>query len=298
MLKVVTDRTVLDGQFNQMMSKVWAVDPETVFRPVTKNCFLLKFCNLEDMNKVHRRGPWTYRGDMIASALVKSQSDLKATHIDSIGMWVQFFNLPINSLKEEGLQLLAKPLGTSLSLPISSFVGGRSFVKIKVQMLLEKPFLDSVRLDHPTLREIKVHCSYEKLTRACIFCGLIGHEVIGCQERSRLEEIVHNPENKDRFEGLDLLKPKFGLWRINSYLVPWPGSEQAQDDVTQPRNKRPYYAPTEEDKRAQSKPSMGSSGVVFSAQMEGSMVIRDVSLNPTQNKRLKPAGQNSPTQDI
>lgn len=45
------------------MMKAWQVNPATVIRPITKNCFLAEFVSTEELYKVSLGGPWTYCGD-------------------------------------------------------------------------------------------------------------------------------------------------------------------------------------------------------------------------------------------
>lgn len=99
------------------MCKAWGSDPKTVIRPVTKNCYLAEFTNQDDLLCASLGGPWTYRGDLVASSRVSSNEDLKPEHIQFVSVWVQFHNLPVNCLKEEGFEVLGQTLGTLISLP-------------------------------------------------------------------------------------------------------------------------------------------------------------------------------------
>lgn len=136
LVKIVTDRTVIDNTFASNMLIAWKVDPTTVFRPVMRNLYLVEFISQQDMYAVTLGGPWSYRGDLVAFRKVTSQADLHPEHIGFANLWVQFFNLPVNSLTEEGLDILANELGTRVSPPVDGFVNGTRFTKLKSWLLL------------------------------------------------------------------------------------------------------------------------------------------------------------------
>lgn len=188
--KVVTERTVLDQPFATYMPRLWNVDPTTSIRPVSKNCYLLEFKNRQDMLKVQLEGPWAYRGDIIATRPVASHEDLSPDLITQADVWVQFFNLPFNSLTDDGLYIMAREVGIPISAPIRSFVNGRAFVKFKITINLNAAILDKVTMGHPTLGDITAYCTYEKACHICIFCGRLGHEMAQCQEYLRLAKLL------------------------------------------------------------------------------------------------------------
>lgn len=57
LVKVVTDRTVLDNPFSEAMSRAWDAHPNTVFRSVSRNCFLVEFYRVSDMDTALLAGP-------------------------------------------------------------------------------------------------------------------------------------------------------------------------------------------------------------------------------------------------
>lgn len=52
LLRIITDRVVVDEQLGKMMMKAWATHRDTVIKPVDKNCYLMEFVEDEDMLKV------------------------------------------------------------------------------------------------------------------------------------------------------------------------------------------------------------------------------------------------------
>lgn len=81
LVRVVFDRTVLDNQFSEVMSKAWNASPDTIFRSVSRNCYLVEFFSHIDMDIVLLAGPWTFRGELVAARQVTSHLDLHSEHV-------------------------------------------------------------------------------------------------------------------------------------------------------------------------------------------------------------------------
>lgn len=284
LLKVVTDRSVMDLPFMGAMTQAWEVDPNTIIRPVSKNCYLAEFTSTRDLYKVSLGGPWTYRGDVVASSRVASQADLKPGHIGVVNVWVQMHNIPVNSLTEEGILMLAAKIGTTVTPPVEGFVGGSHFAKVKVTLNISQPLKDLLTLTHPTLGDVLIHCSYEKASRVCRFCGLMGHEIQGCPDHQQLTAIVQERAQSENPTPPGLLAPTKGPWFNNPFLIPRPETRPIQPNIT---HKRPY---TQSDSHNLSRVQLDS-GVNMDTTMN---------LNHQPNlhiKRPRPAGQIPPDCD-
>lgn len=248
LLKVVTDRRVIDTHFADAMLTAWGADPDTKFRQVAQNCFLVEFCSEEDRYKASLKGPWTFRGDLVATRKVSSFLDLNPNHISLANIWFQFYNVPLGAFTEEGLLLIGEQLGTPVSPAIEGFVNGKRFIKIKVMVQIDKPLKDRVKLGHPFLGELTMLCCVEKITRVCRFCGLLGHEMPQCPDHQRLTVLAQDPQTRARFPDPNFLAPKFGPWLTNPLLIP-----KAEGGAINFSHKRAY--PTE----AQNSASSGAS---------------------------------------
>lgn len=128
------------------MIKAWGADPNTNFAPTTKACYLVEFSSAEEMQRIHMAGPWTFRGDIVATRQVSSHLDLSPDHIKFADVWVQLYNIPVNSVNGEGLDIIGSEIGTPVSLPTEGFSGGRRFVKMKIKIDIQKPVKDFVKV--------------------------------------------------------------------------------------------------------------------------------------------------------
>lgn len=202
-----------------MMIRAWKADPATSFKPMGKNTFLVEFDNEKDLETALLRGPWTFRGDLVAIKKVNSNISLNPDALTTSELWVQLYNAPLN-LTNEGLELLAKEVGKPVTWPMEGQVGGRRCLKVKVIVDLGEPLKDRVRITHPSVGEITVHCVYEKITRVCTFCARLGHEIQTCSEYLRLSRIAQHRAHEAQIPMAQLLSPKTGLWLLNSAQVP------------------------------------------------------------------------------
>lgn len=141
--KIITDRSVIDGPFIKMMQRAWNTDPSTVFRPLGKNAYLIELPNVKEMEYVFLRGPWMYRGDLVAIKKVIQEEGADPELVTHEELWVQFHDPP-NNLTRQGLHLMAAAVGPPVTVPSEVYVAGRRFVKAKVSVNIAEPLKDRV----------------------------------------------------------------------------------------------------------------------------------------------------------
>lgn len=294
LVKVMTDKLVLEEPFSTNMIRAWKAHPDTKFKAVTRNCLLIEFVEEEERSRAAFQGPWTYRGDLVAAEKVTSHLDLNADRITTGQIWVQFFDLPINCLNKKGLDIMFKAVGTPLTPPATGCIGGRNFIKVKVAFDLSKPMKDYVKVDHPTMGELKVYCCYKKVTRMCIFCGEIGHEIQGCAQRIRLTSILSSNNEEAQYDEEEILKPKKGLWITNSSLLP--RDEKLGPEPRQNSGKMTYKHTGHGDKGNYEEKSQTEGSEAAHLNVLTTQHFLGFGSNP--NKRPRPAGPIPPDTDI
>lgn len=236
MAKVISDRSVLDAPFSAAMLLAWGADPATHFQSIAKNCFLVEFKNEEDLTRAQAGGPWSFRGDLVATKKVASHLDLNPDLITHASLWVQFHHVPLNSLTEEGLAILGGTVGVPISAPIQGYIGGKRFVKIKVVVPLSEPLKDSVSMGHLMLGDLEILCTYEKITRACRYYGKLGHEMHTCPDHQKMSLLMQNPPPNIIISPEELLAPKFGVWLVDPLRVPRPNGLRKESTFGPRRN--------------------------------------------------------------
>lgn len=309
--RVVTDRVVLDRPFSKAMLQAWGADPSTTMKQVTKNHYLFEFTTVEDLNSAKLGGVWTYRGDLVALKQVNSDQDLNPVQVDHAVVWVLLLNLPVNAFKDEGLLIIAKEVGEPVSAPVKGFVHGRRFVKVKVLIPVGEPVKDYIKVNHPSLGQIKVYCAYEKVSRICLFCGTLGHEMAGCQDHARLAMLTKKPGQEERFKDVDILSPRKGAWLTDPTVAPGHvvrrNATNSQSDptqaTTQTGNKRNFGSSVHEV--SSNNQFLGENAMGQQVEVgEGNLMVclnlenSTCSNSKYKAKRPRPAGPNTPAIDI
>lgn len=247
LLRVATDKSVIDHHFASTMMKAWGVDPATDISILARNMFLAQFTNREDLEKVMQRGIWTYRTDAVFPKRVRGSSDLEQPAVEVAEVWTQWHRVPPAAISKEGIHILARELGTPISEPVELFVGGHKIYKVKMLIKIDGKLKDRVDADHPELGTIPIYITYEKLPRICLFCSKIGHESLDCAEKLRLERLRVDPRFRDLPQMQQPIKLKVGAWINNSAKVPLTGTGSTipnGPDYSGPSNvTNPKYGP-------------------------------------------------------
>lgn len=232
--KVCTDRTVFDSQFERQTRKLWNVNPATSFKLLDRSLYLIECVNKEDQSRILTGGPWMYRQDWVVVAECKSAKDMNAKSLTHGEVWVQYHNMPLDSLTDEGVARLTSPVGIALSDPVLVTTSAKQFFRVKIFLPLNTPVKDKLVTTHPSLGRLVVHLVYERLSRICCFCGLVGHDINTCVDRARLAKIKGKMEGPAGPEMEDILKPTRGPWITNDSLVPFLADES--DEATPPES--------------------------------------------------------------
>lgn len=169
----------------------------------------------------------------------KSQEDTIKANLTQGEVWVKFHNLPLESLKEEGLSRITKQVGLPLTDPIPFSSQGRNAFKIKMLINLRQPVKDKLRVDHASLGELLVYLTYERVGRICLFCGEMGHDTHSCAERARLVKVVGRMDDQNRPELQGILKPTIGQWVLDEALIPIQESQGGNSQQSRPMTPRP-----------------------------------------------------------
>lgn len=296
--RVITNRTVLDQPFYKTMMRAWGADSTTKVKAVNRNCYLIEFSNEVDMQQALLSGPWVYRRDLVALKQVNSYADLRPSFIEHTDVWVQFHNVPVNALTPEGVDIMVRQVGTPLLPPIEVFSQGRIHIRSRLLISVNDSVKDRVKITHPSLGELTIHCCYEKVNRICRFCGSLGHEMVSCADLMRLTMLAQSLAYAARFQNTGILKPKRGAWITDPNLLPGVNSPVAQNC-----SKRHFYSTGLQGEGADS-PVQGldEEGLRTEARPNGQITYLTSFLElhsaPRANcKRSRPAGPLAPAMD-
>lgn len=143
--RVVTDKSVIEVNFQKIMLKAWEVDPETEITMVAKNIFLIHFVIENDLLHVLHRGLWNYREDAIATRRIYGPANLEAPEVKHVAINTQWHKIPIDGVTKEGILNLAEKLGTPLSEVTETCIAGSRCYKVIFLLPIDKPLQDSTK---------------------------------------------------------------------------------------------------------------------------------------------------------
>lgn len=238
LVKVISDRTIFDAQFERQMRRAWGVHPSTSFTMTERGLYLVECENKRDFDKIITGGPWSYRDDLVVATECASMDEIDSTKFTHAEIWVQFHNLQAATLTEEGVRILTDPIGMAMSEPVIGYVNGKQFFRIKILTPLQTPIKDRIRVTNPILGDIEVYLVYERVGRICCFCGSLGHDLASCADRAKLVKIKSKMAGQNRPELEGILKPTRGLWITDQTLLPIPSQGPKPQEGTGPSSRQ------------------------------------------------------------
>nr|DAD18635.1 TPA_asm: hypothetical protein HUJ06_020098 [Nelumbo nucifera] len=187
---------------------------------------MVKFLSKFDCDEVFDASPWNFNGDFILMAKCEANRAPSSYQLDSVGIWVQLSNLPVEYLTIEVAKSIASTVGKPVNLE-PDVKKWCKFARIKVQMSIYQPLIKSVPYTLLKWEEITVPLAYERLPRFCSLCGLLGHELERCKIRfdimGKIEE-SKSPEFRKRLQ--DLLKINYSEELRGGSVIQSPSKER------------------------------------------------------------------------
>ncbi|XBI86616.1 hypothetical protein VPH35_094541 [Triticum aestivum] len=172
------------------MRNAWASAQDVIFKAKGESRFIVQFMCLGDWNRVMNGGPWLFRREVVVIEEYDGLTDVYEYKLDCIPVCARIKGIPDVIMQKSALSVkTANKVGVY---PIKVFVTeGRinpaQYLRAWVFVKLDTPLVQFVPLTLKELRRYPVE--YEKLTKFCNFCGLIGHEVTECGDG------IHIPES-------------------------------------------------------------------------------------------------------
>jgi hypothetical protein len=163
------------------MLKAWGLQKLASVEKIGDYIFKIEFGTEEEKARVLEWGPWRHKSDTLIVVHYDGLMRPLEIKIQTLGLWVRFYDLPPAMLKEG----VAKQLGGGGSLESSSgWIVGTQGMRIKVEYPLENPLLPQMIVKIKGRGQMPIIFCYENVPFFYFTCGCIGHAVINYDEAS------------------------------------------------------------------------------------------------------------------
>ncbi|KAK9031981.1 hypothetical protein V6N11_056266 [Hibiscus sabdariffa] len=182
---VVTNKIVKGDSVCSIFRSVWKSKHVSEILELRPNFFLIKPVGVESKDMILKRRPWVVHDDLFSIELYNPTWWAVDFKFNNMVIWVRVYQLPLRALNGAmGLQLggcIGKAIGVDHRVE-----GGNlwEFLHIRVSIDITKPlgccvFLGNGQGRKPSPCPLK----YERLSRFCYYCGLLGHDLAVCQTK-------------------------------------------------------------------------------------------------------------------
>lgn len=153
------------------LSTMWGKKESIPVRELGENRFLVEFDSEKLWKRVIEGGPWKHKKDAIIFVPYDGVQRMSEVVIESLPLWVRFFDIPVNMLTEG----FARALGAKVGRVLEVGNAVQNFKRVKVDFPLAKPIMHTVEQKVKGKGEMTFTVRYENIPNFCFGCGRIGH---------------------------------------------------------------------------------------------------------------------------
>jgi hypothetical protein len=182
------------------MGAAWRLKNPITVQKLGDNRFILEFETEHHYKYAFDGGPWRHKGYALIVVPYDGVSRPSKVVIDSINMWVRFYDVLVTLMSTTFTKVLAKKVSSKVI-----EVGGpvRDFLRARVAYKLEEPLIQSVDAKIKDKRLMSFEVRYVNVPFFCFRCGRMGHSERECLED---EEEIEDEEDGEE----EPKKRKFG----------------------------------------------------------------------------------------
>jgi hypothetical protein len=164
-------------------SDVWRIRKKMLFTPLKDNFFIITFTSEGDFTFVDGGGPWIHLGVACLIAPFVNNCQPSETVLDSVRLWVRFFNVPWNKQTEAYGRLIGSKLGKVVEVDVDKEgLVLCDYLRVRIDWPLNQRLLARFKTTIKGQTEPRIYpMRYERVPFFCFHCGLIGHNEEQCE---------------------------------------------------------------------------------------------------------------------
>ncbi|KAH7838605.1 hypothetical protein Vadar_028843 [Vaccinium darrowii] len=166
------------------MEKVWGHPKNFRVLAVGNGIFQFIFPSDMEASRVLRGKPWFFNNNFLNLERWQSNKALKDYCFDFTPMYIQVWGLPLQFMSKDVGVKLGMKFGDvdDVRIPQSGTREGR-FLRIRTTINVKQPLKRGSLIKLSDAAPSWVEFRYEKLPAFCRYCGKVGHEFLGCNQR-------------------------------------------------------------------------------------------------------------------
>ncbi|KAJ1376678.1 Zinc knuckle CX2CX4HX4C [Sesbania bispinosa] len=186
--KIITKKVIHLNSLTNALSRIWSSPKGFKVESLGEQVFQFFFQDSKEVDRVIKGSPWLFRNSWLILQQWKRGVDPLDISFSSAPVWIQIWGLPLHCrTKKMGIKI-GKSFGPVLDADVFEIQGRGSFVKVQVQLVIDKPLLHGINVGSRKDGVFWVELQYERIPQFCYSCGIIGHEDSGCEAQGKVAE--------------------------------------------------------------------------------------------------------------
>jgi hypothetical protein len=216
-----TPRALSQHTIEEALSRAWK-DKFKGISQVSSSVFMAHFKSQDDMISVYIKQPWVVNSENLLVDWF--DPNLNATSsanykFDSILVTVRAYGIPRNKRSISLLKNILNQVGEVSDFHIlqeSNLFAKQDYIWGTAKLMVNTPLKDKALVSFQDGSSTVVYLHYEKIKRACLFCGIMFHNAQDCKLRNSLV----SARQRNRQSSADIPSQRFGQWIINEKMIP------------------------------------------------------------------------------
>ncbi|KAK1621215.1 hypothetical protein QYE76_026732 [Lolium multiflorum] len=165
-------------------TEVWLVRGKMIFKPLKDNFFIITFNQEGDYRFVEQGGPWIHQGVACLIALFVDSAQPSATVLDTVRLWVRFYDAPWKKQTKEYGTMPGSKFGKVVTVDVDAEgLELSEFLRVRIDWPLNQRLLSRFKITKGQQAAMIYHMRYERVPYYCFHCGFIGHNEEQCERR-------------------------------------------------------------------------------------------------------------------
>lgn len=185
--KILSSKILNKIGVQKVIEKAWRTEEEFSISAWKDNIYAFGFKNEDDLCRIISKGPWSVMGSLLILRKWDQSKTFSDLDFSFSPFWIQIHGLPLGFLNPKAGMEIAKSLGEVITVEEPGERGKlANFLRVRIWVDITKPLKKGFFLRRAKEEDIWISFKYERLSDFCYGCGIVGHSVNDCKEKSSL----------------------------------------------------------------------------------------------------------------